>query len=111
MHFCHQSKKTVTGPISSRIVALDRQNSHPMKKDEAVSFFNLINALHGMCSIIITTNKSPKEWAQTLDDEIVATALLDRLLFKCEVIKLQGTSYRMDNRKTIFNKQSTNEDS
>ena len=71
-----------------------------MKKSDAVSFFNLINALHGMCSLIIPTNKSPKDLAETLDDEVVATALLDRLLFKCEVIKLTGTSYRMDNRKT-----------
>lgn len=45
-----------------------------------------------------------REWAETLDDEVVATALLDRLLYKCEVVKLEGTSYRMDNRKTIFNK-------
>lgn len=97
--------------LKADLLAIDDIMLFPMKKNEAVSFFNLINALHGMCSIIITTNKSPKEWAQTLDDEIVATALLDRLLFKCEVIKLQGTSYRMDNRKTIFNKQSTNEDS
>ncbi len=76
----------------------------PMKKSDAVSFFNMINALHGMCSLIITTNKSPKEWAEILDDEIIATALLDRLLFKCEVIKLEGKSYRMENRKSIFNK-------
>ncbi|MDY4683836.1 ATP-binding protein [Xylanibacter brevis] len=27
---------------------------------------------------MITTNKSPTEWAQTLDDEVIASALLDR---------------------------------
>ena len=35
----------------------------------------------------------------------LATALLDRLLYKCEIIKLEGNSYRMKNRKTIFVKQ------
>ena len=45
------------------------------------------------------------EWVQALDDEVLATALLDRLLFHCEVIKLKGSSYRMENRKTIFNKE------
>jgi len=35
----------------------------------------------------VTTNKSPDEWVKMLDDEVLATALLDRLLFKCEIIK------------------------
>jgi len=38
-----------------------------------------------------------------LGDEVLATALLDRLLYKCEVIKLTGKSYRLEHRKTIFN--------
>ena len=48
------------------------------------------------------TNKSPAEWARSLDDEVLATALLDRLLYKCELLQLKGKSYRMTNRKTIF---------
>jgi len=54
--------------------------------------------------VIITTNKSPKQWAEALDDEVLSTALLDRLLYRCEVVKLSGESYRMENRETIFNK-------
>jgi len=74
-----------------------------MKKHEAVAFFNLIDYLHEKSSVIITTNKSPKQWAEALDDEVLSTALLDRILYRCEVIKLSGQSYRMENRKTIFN--------
>ncbi|WP_211238206.1 ATP-binding protein [Saccharicrinis fermentans] len=48
-----------------------------MKKHEAVAFFNLINHLHEQTSVIITTNKSPQQWAEMLDDEVLATALLD----------------------------------
>ena len=62
--------------------------------------------MHEHTSIIITTNKAPTEWAQTLDDEVLASALLDRLLYRCEVINLKGTSYRMENRKTIFDKKA-----
>jgi len=51
---------------------------------------------------IITTNKSPTQWAQMLDDEVLATALLDRLLFHCEVINLSGKSFRIKNQRTIF---------
>lgn len=72
------------------LLAIDDMMLLPIKKDEAVGFFNLINYLHERTSVIITTNKSPTEWAQTLDDTVLATALLDRLLYRCEVIKLQG---------------------
>jgi hypothetical protein len=40
-----------------------------------------------------------------LGDEVLATALLDRLLYKCEVIKLIGKSYRLEHRTTIFEQQ------
>ncbi|MGL4326498.1 MAG: IS21-like element helper ATPase IstB [Bacteroidales bacterium] len=88
--------------LKAHLLAIDDIMLFPMKKDEAVGFFNLINHLHERTSVIITTNKSPTEWAQTLDDTVLATALLDRLLYRCEVVKLQGISYRMENRKKIF---------
>ena len=61
-----------------------------------------INHLHQNASIVVTTNKSPDEWVKVLDDEDLAVAILDRLLFKCEVVKLSGKSYRLENRKTTF---------
>ena len=91
--------------LKAHLIAIDDIMLLPLKKSEAISFFNLINHLHGQTSIIITTNKSPKQWAETLDDEVLATALLDRLLYRCQVIKLSGNSYRMENRQTIFSEQ------
>ncbi len=88
--------------LKAHLIAIDDMMLLPIKKSEAVSFFNLINHLHEQCSIIITTNKSPKQWAEALDDEVLATALLDRILYHCEVIKLEGNSYRMENRKNIL---------
>ncbi|WP_201288529.1 ATP-binding protein [Sphingobacterium composti Ten et al. 2007 non Yoo et al. 2007] len=55
-------------------------------------------------SIIVTTNKKPTEWAKILEDEVIATALLDRILFRCEVINLTGESYRLQNRKSFLDK-------
>jgi DNA replication protein DnaC len=90
--------------LRAHLIAIDDIMLFPFKKHEAVAFFNLINHLHEKCSIIITTNKSPKQWAETLEDEVLATALLDRILYHCEVVKLDGTSYRMQNRKEILQK-------
>ena len=73
-----------------------------LDKIQAVALFNFVNQLHEKASFIVTTNKSPEQWVKMLDDEVIATALLDRLLYHCEVVKLSGKSYRMKNRKTIF---------
>jgi len=60
--------------------------------------------MHEKASVIITTNKAPTEWVEVLQDEVLATALLDRLLFRCDVVKLVGSSYRMENRSGFLTK-------
>src|SRR3989339_874850 len=84
------------------LLVIDDIMMFPLDKEVSVGLFQLINQLHEQASFIITTNKSPKEWAEMLNDEVLATAILDRLLYKCEVIKLKGPSYRLENRKTFF---------
>lgn len=106
---CLRTKDISTAALSTYnkwlradLLAIDDIMLFPVKKEESAAFFNLINSLHEKTSVIITTNKAPTEWAQTLNDEVLATAIIDRLLYRCEVIKLAGTSYRLENRKTIF---------
>jgi DNA replication protein DnaC len=89
--------------MKSHLLVIDDIMMFPVKQEDAVAFFNLINELHDKISLIITTNKSLKQWTDVLKDTVLTTALLDRILYRCEVIKLGGKSYRMENRKTIFN--------
>ncbi|MCK5139444.1 MAG: IS21-like element helper ATPase IstB [Thermodesulfovibrionia bacterium] len=91
--------------LRAQLIVIDDIMLFPIQKEYAVNFFNFINQLFEKTAFIVTTNKSPKEWAKMLDDEVLATALLDRLLYRCEVINLDGKSYRMKNRKTIFNEK------
>jgi DNA replication protein DnaC len=88
----------------AHLIVIDDIMMIAIARQEANAFFHFINALHERISFIITTNKSPKEWAETIGDEVITTALLDRLLYRCEIIKLSGESYRMKHRKTIFEK-------
>lgn len=90
--------------LKSHLLVIDDIMLFALDKQQAVALFNFINHLHEKASFIVTTNKSPEEWANLLDDEVIATALLDRILYHCEVIRLSGKSYRMENRKTIFEK-------
>lgn len=93
--------------LKCNLLGIDDIMLMPMKKEESVAFFNLINALYERTSVIITTNKSPTEWVEVLQDEVLATALLDRLLYRCDVVKLTGSSYRMENRSGFLVKSET----
>ncbi len=88
--------------ITAQLVIIDDVMNLPLNRDDGNRFFVFINQIYETTSFIITTNKSPAEWAKSLDDETLATALLDRLLYKCQLIQLTGPSYRMQNRQTIF---------
>ena len=88
--------------LKSNLLVIDDIMMFPMERKQAVALFNMVDYLHHQASMIVTTNKSPDDWAQVLDDEVLTTAILDRLLFKCEVVKLSGKSFRLDNRKSIF---------
>lgn len=69
---------------------------------EANRFFQLIDYLYERSSIILTSNKSPDQWGELLGDEGVATAILDRLLHRVELIQMDDKSYRMKHRQSVF---------
>ncbi|TJX12989.1 ATP-binding protein [Tissierella creatinini] len=74
-----------------------------MEKQEANLFFQLINKLYGQTSIIITSNKGPEEWGELLGDAAITTAILDRIVHKCEVVNFfDDDSYRIKHRQSIF---------
>jgi len=104
--FTRSAKAEYKRLMNANLIVIDDIMLFPVEKQLAVALFNLINKLYEKTSFIITTNKSPSQWAQMLDDEVLATALLDRLLFHCEVINLSGKSFRIKNQKTIFNQNN-----
>lgn len=58
-------------------------------------FFQLINACYERCAVILTSNRSFAEWGKVFGDNVVATALLDRLLHHAIVVHIEGSSYRL----------------
>ena len=92
--------------LKANLIVIDDIMLFPVDKNQAVNFFHFINQLYENTAFIITTNKMPADWAKMLDDEVLATALLDRLLYHCEVINLTGKSYRMKNRKSFFDHEN-----
>ena len=84
----------------SNLLIIDEVGYLPISTSEGNLFFQLVSELQERTSIIITTNKGFEEWAEFLDDIALATAILDRLSFRCDRINLSGRSYRLENRKS-----------
>ena len=77
------------------LLVVDEIGYLPISQDGAVLFFQLINARHERASTVLTSNKGFEEWGGVLGDEIMAAALIDRLLHHCHIVNIRGNSYRM----------------
>ncbi len=88
----------------SNLLVIDEVGYLPVSSTEGNLFFQLISELQEQTSIIITTNKGFEEWAEFLDDAALATAILDRLSYRCDRIQMTGKSYRLENHKSFLEK-------
>jgi len=78
------------------LVIIDEVGFAVMSREEASLFFRLVSYRYGRGSILITTNKGIRDWPEVLaGDEILATAILDRLLHHSHVLNIKGRSYRL----------------
>ena len=83
------------------LLIVDELGYLEMNKKTATLFFRLIAKRYERGSIIITSNKPFEEWGQIFQDDVVASAILDRVLHHCYPFFIQGKSFRM--RKHLKN--------
>lgn len=62
-------------------------------------FFQLVSRRYEKGSILITSNRSVAEWGEVFGDNVIATAILDRLLHHSQVITIKGESYRLKEKR------------
>lgn len=99
-----RSRAKMNRILKSNLLVVDEVGYLPITSVEGNLFFQLISQLQEQTSIIITTNKGFEEWAEFLDDAALATAILDRLSYRCDRIQMSGKSYRLENRKSFLYK-------
>ena len=87
----------------ANLLIIDEVGYLPISAVEGNLFFQLISELQEQTSIIITTNKGFEEWTEFLNDPALASAILDRLSFRCDRIRISGKSYRLENRRSFLN--------
>lgn len=77
------------------LMIVDEIGYLPVSQTGAVLFFQLISRRHDRASTILTSNKGFEEWGEVLGDEVMAAALIDRILHHCQIVNIRGNSYRM----------------
>ena len=80
------------------LIVIDEVGYIPFEAEAANLFFQLVSARYERASLIVTSNKPFGRWGETFGDEVVAAAMIDRLVHHAEVISLKGDSYRLKDR-------------
>lgn len=70
----------------------------PVDTQRANLFFQFVSCRYEKGSIILTTNKSFDQWGQVFGDDVIASAILDRLLHHSHIIAINGPSYRLKDK-------------
>jgi DNA replication protein DnaC len=82
--------------LKNSLLVIDEVGFQQLTRQEASLLFRLVSYRYEKGSTLITTNKSVKDWPEVLaGDEVMTTALLDRLLHRCHVFNVKGRSYRL----------------
>lgn len=85
--------------LAAQVLVIDEVGYTKLTEEQANLLFALVRDRYEQGTIILTSNTSFAEWGTLLGNEVLATALLDRLLHHAEAISIQGRSYRMKNRQ------------
>ena len=78
----------------------------PTARDASYVFFQLIAARYEKRSTILTTNQPFSKWGDVFGDNVIASAIIDRLVHHCEIIKISGLSYRLKGRNIFDNDEN-----
>ena len=77
------------------LLIIDELGYLSISKQSAALFFKLISKRYEKTSTIITSNRPFEQWGEVFDDDVVAAAILDRILHHCYPFLIQGKSYRL----------------
>jgi DNA replication protein DnaC len=87
---------------SPSVLVIDDVGLLPMARDAAGTFFHVINARYEKATpTLITTNRGLPAWGELFGDDVVASAILDRILHKAVVLNIRGPSWRMREHQAL----------
>jgi DNA replication protein DnaC len=91
--------KTLTHPP---LLVVDEIGYLPITRNGAMLFFQLMARRYETASTVLTSNKPFDEWGVIFGDDLMAGALIDRLLHHCHIVNVRGNSYRMRHHQDLW---------
>lgn len=82
-----------------KLLIIDELGYLPFERRSAHLFFQLVNRRYERGSLLVTTNQRVSEWGMVFGDEVLATAILDRLLHHSHTLLITGESYRLREKR------------
>ena len=83
------------------ILVIDEVGYMQLSRQQAELLFQIVCARYERGTIIMTSNKYFSDWGELMSDSVIATAILDRLLYHAHVINIRGESYRLKDRLRV----------
>ncbi len=87
--------------LSSRLWILDDWGVVSMPRDIGEEVFDLLDRRKYSSSMILTSNRDVSEWPEVFTDPVLASAALDRIFDRAEIVVFKGKSYRLSGRIEI----------
>jgi DNA replication protein DnaC len=82
-----------------KLLVVDELGYLPFERRSAHLFFQLVSRRYERGSLLITTNQAVTQWGAVFGDEVLAAAILDRLLHHSHTLVIQGESYRLKQKR------------
>ena len=82
-----------------KLLIVDEVGYLPLERRAAHLFFQLVSKRYERGSMLVTTNQAVTKWGAVFGDEVVAAAILDRLLHRSHTLVVKGESYRLKQKR------------
>jgi DNA replication protein DnaC len=92
------SAKIMKHYLKPDLLIIDDMGIKKLPKQSGEYLFEIIMRRHEIRSTIMTSNRPLEEWGKLIGDVPTATAILDRILHKAEIVQITGKSYRLKDR-------------
>lgn len=87
--------------LSSHLWVLDDWGVVSMKREVAEEVFDLLDRRKHSTALLVTSNRDVEEWASVFPDPVIASAAIDRLFDRAEIVTFTGPSYRLNGRISL----------
>lgn len=84
------------------LLVVDEIGYLPISRTGAMLFFQLMSRRYETGATVLTSNKSFEEWGEVFGDDVMAGALIDRLVHHCHIVNIRGNSYRMRHHAELY---------